>query len=422
MATGDGLLVRLRLTGGILSFKNAHAIAACADRYGNGLIDLSSRGNLQLRGVSNETLQDLISELENLKLLDSTAEAEAVRNVVASPLAGIDPDAALDIGPVVQALEATLTENPVLHRLPGKFGFLIDDGGHISLSRIDADIRFEAFKTAEGPRFTIRLGGANDQSIGESASDELANCAVRLAEAFLALRGDTADAPRRMRDVVKRTGVAAVAKAAGFELRHFSARPASDFNITRVVGHHYVGAMHYVGVAMPFGRLSGADLADLASLAERHRAIGLRLTPWRAIIVADVSAQGAQSIITELAPSRFILDADDPRLSIAACPGAPACRSATTPVQQDAERLAGLLQQRGRREILLHVSGCAKGCAHSSQAPFTLVGNGGLYDLVENGTARDSPTLTGLPETEVRSELAQHLERYLKERVFAKLS
>ena len=57
METGDGLLVRLRLTGGVLSTKNAHAIAACAIRYGSGLIDLSSRANLQLRGVSSETLQ-----------------------------------------------------------------------------------------------------------------------------------------------------------------------------------------------------------------------------------------------------------------------------------------------------------------------------------------------------------------------------
>src|ERR1700736_3433744 len=104
METGDGLLVRLRLTGGILTTKNAHAIAACAIRHGNGLIDLSSRANLQLRGVSAETLPDLTSELADLNLLDPSADAEAVRNVVASPLAGLDPSAVLDVRPIVHAL------------------------------------------------------------------------------------------------------------------------------------------------------------------------------------------------------------------------------------------------------------------------------------------------------------------------------
>src|SRR5437773_11850670 len=84
METGDDLLVRLRLPGGVLSTKNAHAIAACAIRYGSGLIDLSSRANLQLRGVTSETLQDLTSELQDLGILDATPESEAVRNVVAS--------------------------------------------------------------------------------------------------------------------------------------------------------------------------------------------------------------------------------------------------------------------------------------------------------------------------------------------------
>jgi precorrin-3B synthase len=421
METGDGLLVRLRLTGGILSIENAHAVAACANRYGNGLIDLSSRANFQLRGVSMETFPGLIAELENLNLLDVSAEAESVRNVVASPLAGIDPTAALDVRPIVQALETKLTNSPTLHRLPGKFGFLIDDGGYIALSRLHADVRFEAIATAHGPRFIIRLGGANDLSIGECEPDDVPYSAERIAELFLKLSGNAPDAPRRMRELVERTGLVSLAEAAGFPASPFAARPSRDFEMVRVVGCHSVGSMRYVGVAIPFGRLSGDALVDLASLASTSGVTELRLTPWRTIIAPVASSRSAESMAAKLRGSRFILDADDPRLHVAGCPGAPACRNATTPVQRDAERLIALFSELAPDTIALHVSGCRKGCAHASPAPFTLVGNAGLYDLVENGTAGDRPVAQGLAIAEVQSELAKRIRHHLKERALAKL-
>ena len=421
METGDGLLARLRVTGGILSIRNADAIAACAIRYGNGLIDLSSRANFQLRGVSPTTLPDLTSELQDLGILDATPEAEAVRNVVASPLAGIDPDAVLDIRPVVQALEAKLANHSLLHRLPGKFGFLIDDGGHLTLSQVRADVRLEAFVSFRGPRFGIRLGDAGKVSIGDCAPDQAADHAIRIAEAFLRVRRGT-DVPRRMSELVESAAFASFVEAAGFEVDGRPHGPPRHVDMTQVVGHGHVGTMHYVGAAVPFGRLSGEALTHLASLAARCGATELRLTPWRAIIVADISVGEAESLVTELGASRFIVDAHDPRLYVAACPGAPACRHATTPVQQDAERVARLLRRLDPKALMLHVSGCAKGCAHAAPTPFTLVGNAGCYDLVENGNARDAPTATGLSGDEIQAALAQRIERHLEERAFAKLA
>jgi precorrin-3B synthase len=421
METGDGLLVRLRLTGGILSTTNAHAIAACAIRYGNGLIDLSSRANFQLRGVTAETLQDLLSELTDLDLLDPSADAEAVRNVVASPLAGLDPGAALDVRPIVHALEAKLTARSDLRRLPGKFGFLIEDGGCLPLSQVHADIRFEAVATPHGPRFIIKCGGTPDISMGECEPRDVPDHAARIAEVFLALRGGTPDPPRRMRDLVDRVGLAAIAAAAGLQIDRVPSPPCRAFEMARVVGHHSVGEMHYIGVAIPFGRLSGDALAHLASLASSSGATELRLTPWRTIICAGVSSRCVANLEAELQANRFILHGNDPRLYVAGCPGAPACRSATTPVQQDAEQLIELFSPLAPTTIALHVSGCTKGCAHASATPFTLVGNAGCYDLVENGTAGDRPVATGLTVGEVRAELAKRIGRHLKERSFANL-
>src|SRR3954451_25275575 len=128
MATGDGLLVRLRITGGIVPAGLARSIAAAARDCGNGLVDLSARANLQLRGVREETLPELTRRLAALGVLDANPAAEAVRNVVASPLAGMAQDSQLDIRPLTAALERRLAGDEALHVLPGKFGFVIDDG------------------------------------------------------------------------------------------------------------------------------------------------------------------------------------------------------------------------------------------------------------------------------------------------------
>jgi precorrin-3B synthase len=267
----------------------------------------------------------------------------------------------------------------------------------------------------------IKLGGAPDLSMGDCEPDDVPDHAARLARVFLALRGDAPDAPRRMRDLVERTGVASIADAAGLQISRSPSHPYPDIEMVRVVGHHQLGEMHYVGVALPFGRLSGTALADLASLASTSGATELRLTPWRTIIIAGVSSQRAESMETELEGRHFILHANDPRLYVAGCPGAPACRSATTPVQHDAERFIELFAQFAPTTIALHVSGCAKGCAHSASTPFTLVGNAGLYDLVENGTAGDRPVATGLAVADVQAELAQRMRRHLKDRRIANL-
>ena len=80
---------------------------------------------------------------------------------------------------------------------------------------------------------------------------------------------------------------------------------------------------------------------------------------------------------------------DDPRLAVFACPGQPDCANASVMTRRDAARLAAaarpLLQTGGQ----IHVSGCAKGCAHPGPAALTLVGDDGAYRVVVEGSPRD---------------------------------
>jgi precorrin-3B synthase len=400
MESGDGLIVRLKLTGGIVVLELAMKIADWSHRFGNGEIDLTSRANLQIRGVTDVTLPGLHDAIAEVGLLDDNPDGEAIRNVIASPLAGLDPDALLDIRPTVAALEARLTGDPELYALPAKFCFAVGDGGRFGLGDVWADVRFEA---VAGPAFAVRLDGALDDLLGPCRPDDVPDIAARLAHVFLARRGDA----RRMRDLVGRNGIAAIAEAASLPFLRRSREGGNPFRASAPVDEWipaYAGMTRGVlGVGLPFGRISAENLRHLAEHAHKAGTTELCLTLWRAILIPCSSAEAAERLARTLPPDAFILDPADPRRRVAACVGAPACRSATTGVRDDAGRLASLVPV----TTFLHVSGCARGCAHPRPALVTLVGSDGLYDLIRGGAPADSPTLRGLTLDEVAIYLRQ---------------
>jgi precorrin-3B synthase len=408
MQTGDGLLVRIRVHGGRLDLDRFEAIADCAALFGNGIIEISSRANLQLRGIDAASLPALQRRLDALGLLDADAASESVRNIIASPLSDLDPSAIVDTTPIVTALEARLRASSSLHRLPPKFGFLIDGGGVLSLGDIEADIGFVAFDSADGPRFAVTLAGADDLA-ASCAPPEIPDVAAALARAFLRLAGEGVDAPRRMRGLVARLGPAAILAAA--DLAHSPSlrpirRPAAfqDF-----LGAHQFGAATCMGAAPSLGRLTADDLRFLARQARRGAAIDIRLTPWRALIVTGLNASDAEDLVSALARAGFIVDPGDPRLAIVACSGAPACANAARAVQGEALEFVSFVPP--GRGIVLHVSGCEKGCAHRRPAPLTLVARESGYDLVLDGGASDEPAHRALLMGEIAPLLARLARR-----------
>lgn len=399
MESGDGLIVRLRIMGGALSPDLAHAIAACAKDYGNGLIDLSGRANLQLRGVTRATLPALQARLDALGLLDIDPNAEAIRNILASPLAGIDPSAVLDIGSSIRALDERLRNDTRLHRLSPKFLFLIDDGGCFPMPSGSADIAFLARVEQSAFFFEIRLAG---KRAGSCAIDDLSETAARLAYAFLKLRGAD-ETIRRMADLTARIGTDAIAQAAGLTDMPNAAEDSCNV-APRVLGAHALGAHTALGLGIPFGRLDAQALHTLADAAETVEG-GLRLSPWRAIFL--VAKQTYPDLAGRMHDAGFILDEEAPIRSIAACSGKPACLHGATASQADAARLAPLARKLAASGIALHVSACAKGCAHPRPAPVTLIGRDGGYDLVLDAGAGDQPLLRGLDMPVVERLLQQ---------------
>jgi precorrin-3B synthase len=403
MQAKDGLLVRLRISGGVVSALTLRGLAQAGRAHGSGLFDLSARANLQMRGVRRESLPLLIETLEGLRLIDESAAAEAVRNVLVSPLAGLDGRS--DAPRAAKALETMLAADKDLHALPGKFGFLIDDGSGLSLGPVPADVRFDW--TGGRQAFAIGIGGQASEAIflGFCAGDDIPNIASRLARAFLRLSTQMAEPPRRMRGLIENCGAGAIAGLAG--LRPGPRRKSGAFEEPCSVGLLRFNERYCFGVGAAFGRLDANMLDAAARAAEMFGTGEIRLTPWRALIVPHVQEQDAGAVRDHFAGHGFIVDHEDARLAIAACGGAATCERGTTDTRSDALALMFFARRICKTDVTLHVSGCAKGCARQAATPFTLVARAGRYDLVADGSARDAGTndAKGLDLAAVRETL-----------------
>jgi len=392
MESGDGLLLRAKLIGPRLSLAQARAIAGIATRCGNGLIDLSQRAQLQLRGVRQETLSEALQRLSEAGLLAESPAAERVQNILAPPFpraGAIAPD----------ALARAIYAKADLHGLPPKFLFLIDDSA-LSLRDSDADIRLEA---QDNGAIALALGGARDIAAIVDAREAIA-AALRLARAFLDLRADFDARIPRMRALTAALGAESMFAAAGLTSAAYAPLGAAP-GPRHIVGAQRLGDICFAGAAAPFGRWRAQTLAAFADCAQKRGAGELRATPWRALLAQTPDMDEARRLSEDARARGLIISGDDPLLAVVACPGAPECVQAQGDTRALAQNVAPLARALAQNGVALHVSGCAKGCAHPAAAPVTLVAHGAGADLIFDGAASDAAAATALPLAELKAAL-----------------
>jgi precorrin-3B synthase len=355
MMSGDGLVVRVRPHRGRLESRQAAGIADLAARHGNGLVDLTSRANLQIRGVAEQSHMAVLEGLAELDLLDLDPETEARRNILVTPFWSAGDDTCVLADDLAEALFRSGLA------LPTKFGFAIDDGERRVLADASADIRIERDRSG---RLLVRPDGSLRGCL--VSREEAVQEAMEMASWFVS-SGGSKDGRGRMAPFLAR-GARPPDGLRG------EAEPADADEPARP-GRSEQGGL----IGLPFGQLTHTGLAGLATSAH-----ALRLTPWRMILAEGVDEMPSGP--------EFITATDDPRLRVIACSGAPRCREAHADTRATATRLAARLPTGAR----LHVSGCAKGCAHSGTATLTLVATPKGFDLVREGSTRDAPLRRGL--------------------------
>lgn len=401
MRSGDGLLVRVRPRAGALSLGSLRTIGLIAAEFGSGEIDLTNRGNLQIRGVSDSAFAVLLGALDTAGLLDPSAEVEAVRNVVVDPLSGLDP-LRTDIRDLAATLEKILLRDARLRSLPGKFGFSFSSVAAPRVGGRSADIMM----SVDDARVSITLHGATGMRC-EVERDDVVDAMHRLALAFVELKENDASF-RRMRDAVARLGVARVFAMAGLRLP----TPVAEADACTVsVGLlNLNGSVSGVGVGLPFGRITAEQLATLCDHATAAGVGEVRTSPQRVLVFPVADQRHANEVLRGADVAGLIVREADLRLAMDVCPGSPACKNARADTRRDAQRFAdmfaGSLQGRS-----VHISGCEKGCARRAEASFTLVGRGGHYDIIKGGSA-DS---MDVHDTSNADDLATAISRLIPE-------
>ncbi|MDO5631840.1 MAG: cobalamin biosynthesis protein CobG [Paracoccus sp. (in: a-proteobacteria)] len=355
MESGDGLVVRVRPRLARLSRRQARWLTVAARTHGAGLIDLTSRANLQIRGVRPDQLAQLQDTLAELDLLDPDVETEMRRNILTAPdwVAGDDSER------ISTELMARLAELP---RLPAKVGFAVDAGPAPILTQDSADFRIER---GENGDLILRADGrATGCTLTKGAE---VDALIALARWFVDSGGDGAGRMARH--------CAALPAWADTGARPHLPRP------TMVPGQTSAG----LAIGAAFGQIEAELLNPMMS---RSVCLGLRITPWRIMVLEAAVNAGPMPFGLFAAPGAAAMRVD-------ACAGAPFCPQASVETRGMALALAPHIQGR------LHVSGCAKGCARTRAADVVLTGRDGAFDLAFNARPCDPPVETGLTPDQV---------------------
>ncbi len=401
VAARDGGLCRIRLPGGVLSAAQARAIAHAARTDADGTLELTNRANVQIRGVRAGQEAALTTALiagglgpaNGVQTPANLCAADELRNLMLSPLAGLDPHALFDTTTLAAPLVAMLQNEPRFAALSPKFALLIDGGESLAALDHPHDIWLAATREGDATRFAFGLAGCpDDGATGSIAATHVQALIRALLHAFLDL---AAPDQLRMRDVIASHGAAALLDAAQ---RHAdfaipTPQPAADHHapanwqrprvdLTRRLGAHALHANGdgYVGAQPPLARLDAATLDALADLAERHGDATLRITPWQGALVPHVARAALMPVLDALRALGLSVDAADPLARTIACTGSAGCAKSRADTKADALRLAPHLPP----HVQAHLSGCERSCAAAHRAPFTLLAAAPAhYDLYE---------------------------------------
>lgn len=330
----DGALVRLRAPGGRVPAGGLAGLSAASQRYADGDIHLTSRGNLQLRGIALDDCgavpAGLARAVSRAGFLPSAGH-ERVRNIVASPLSGLVGGLA-DVRALPAELDAALCARPELADLPGRFLFGVDDGrGDVAALRCDL-----AAVAIDAGTARLRIGALTGPTVPLA---DVAGHLIDLATRFTQVRGTL----WHVRQLPGR----------GAELGGEDPAPASP-----PVPMRYGDLGAAVSVLVPLGILTPAMVAVLPD--------DVLVTPWRGLVLPAGTDIGA------LRDAGFVLSDDSAWPWVTACTGAPGCSLARGDTRSLARRTVASRTAAGAPRTRVHIAGCERSCG-APHSPHTLV-------------------------------------------------
>lgn len=423
MQTGDGLLVRLNPVAEGIVPNILIGLCESAARHGNGIVEVTARGSIQIRGLTASSARALAAAVDTLGIDVRTGVP-----VETGPLAGIDPGEIADPRPLADTIRAAMAAAGLSARLGPKVSVVVDGGGWLMLDDVLADVRMVAVREDGKTFWHLSIGGtaATARPVGKFAESEAVATTLQILHAVAELGFEA-----RARDI---RSLACGSQKPALPPHPAASRPPSprwgeeespvterflspwgeggraqrrpgegDVGLPHQVITHKASVSLPIGIlplagstcalliALPFGSLPAATLIDLARKASDLGATEIRPAPKRSLIVLGLFRTDCDILLAEAARLGFVTDPADPRLSISACPGAPSCAAGKLATRDLATEIAKAEPEFFDRSFTLHISGCAKGCAHPAAAALTLVGGEDGAGLVVDETAKHLP-------------------------------
>ncbi len=344
----DGALVRVRLPGGMITTAQLAALSSVSSRFGSETLELTARGNVQVRGITDVTA---VAEAVAKAGLLPSATHERVRNIVASPLSGRSGGRA-DVRAWVGELDAAICAKPRLAELGGRFWFSLDDG-RADVSGQGADVGVHVL-----PDGCALLLAGRDTGV-RLAAGQVVEMLIGIAERFVAIHGKA----WRIQELDDIRALLPDVEPGGATFPAVTKPPVGwiDQDDGRVT----------LGAAIPLGVLP-------AHVADYLAAVGapLVITPWRSVLVCDLSEEVADVTLRVLAPLGLVFDENSPWLNVSACTGSPGCAHSAADVRAHAERSLD-----PDYPVHRHFVGCERACGNP-HAGEVLLATGDGYTLL----------------------------------------
>ena len=393
--TPGKFMMRLRLPNGIITSNQTRTLAEIVQRYGDdGSADITTRQNLQLRGIRIEDLPDIFRRLKEVDLTSVQSGMDNVRNITGSPVAGLDADELFDTRELAVQVQDMITNcgegNPEFSNLPRKFNIAIagcrDNSVHAEIN----DIAFVPAYTDGNIGFNVLVGGFFSAKRCEAAIPLNAwaspSDVVDLCKAILVVYRDRGPRANRQKSrlmwLIDELGVeqfrAEVEQELGRALLPAAAKDEIIWDKRDHIGIYdqKQPGLKYVGLHVPVGRLSAADLFDLARIADVYGSSELRLTVEENVIIPNVPESRIESLVKEPLLERFAIDPAPLMRALVSCTGSKFCNFALIETKSRSVAMINELEAElsVAKPIRIHWTGCPNSCAQPQVADIGLMG------------------------------------------------
>jgi ferredoxin-nitrite reductase len=382
----NSYMCRLRMPNGILTHWQFAGLADLAERYGGGYSHVTTRANLQIREIETKNAVAMVEAIQDLGLCSRGSGADNIRNVTGTPTAGIDPQELIDTRPYAHEWHHHILNDRSLYGLPRKFNVAFDGAGLVPALEDTNDIGFQAvavndgFGVAPGVWFRLMLGGITGHKDFAHATGVLVKPAdaTRVADAVVRVfidEGDRTDRNKaRLKYVIDRLGIDKVLTLTEEKLGHQLLRvpaeaiaPRLPFDRSAHIGVHAQKQMdfNWIGIVLPVGKLTTAQMRALARIAGTLGDGDIRLTVWQNLLISGVPAAKLGEALDAIAAAGLSTSTTSIRAGLVACTGNTGCRFAASDTKRHAEEIARWCEARVELDapVNIHLTGCHHSCA-----------------------------------------------------------